>query len=229
MWEKKPEEDGIGNSSENMVPVQAHPRARPVASPPPPQAPGKTKGSGPTPWSISSAPSSSNSRAGGPARPGNIGGIGPQRYPALPTQNATQYRANAPPQNTTQYRTNTPSQSANSNAGTGDMWETVPVAGPPVAKYGSPWGGRVLAGSTTEAPSHRSNSTSRQAPQDVKKNGWAAISKVHKGKESKWGEGNAAEYNKDEEDEWAKYGRDIRDQKAGKVAKKKKKPVSDSD
>lgn len=65
----------------------------------------------------------------------------------------------------------------------------------------------------------------------MKANGWAKIPKVHKGKEHKWGEGNAADYSKDDEegDVWAKYSRDIRDAKAGKTSKKKKKPASDSD
>lgn len=111
------------------------------------------------------------------------------------------------------------------------MWETVGAAGPPVAKYGSPWGGGVGGPPSTETSSYRSNSTVRVAPMDMKSNGWAKVPKVHKGKEQKWGEGNAADYSKEEggEDEWAKYGRDIRDAKAGKVTKKKKKPDSDDD
>lgn len=104
------------------------------------------------------------------------------------------------------------------------MWETVGAAGPPVAKYGTPWGNRVEESSTAPS-SYRSNSTTRVAPMDMKSNGWAKVPKVAKGKEQKWGEGNAAEYKTEEggEDIWAKYGRDIRDAKAGKITKKKKK------
>lgn len=66
---------------------------------------------------------------------------------------------------------------------------------------------------------------------DMKSNGWAKVPRVQRGKELKWGEGNVADYSKEEgvEDEWAKYGRDIRDAKAGKASKKKKKSNSDDD
>lgn len=110
------------------------------------------------------------------------------------------------------------------------MWETVGAAGPPVAKYGTPWGGRI-DGSSTGTSSSRTASTVRIAPMDIKSNGWAKAAKVPKGKEHKWGEGNAADYSKEEggEDEWAKYGRDIRDAKAGKIPKKKRQEKFDSD
>lgn len=66
----------------------------------------------------------------------------------------------------------------------------------------------------------------------MKSNGWAKVPKVAKGKEQKWGEGNIAEYNTTEEggeDIWAKYGRDLRDARAGKIPKKKKTDRVDSD
>lgn len=107
------------------------------------------------------------------------------------------------------------------------MWETVGVAGAPIAKPAySAWGAPANTGSITENSSRVSRSTSRVAPSDTKSNGWAKINKIPKGKEQKWGGGNIAE---DGEDEWAKYGRDIRDAKAGKIPKKKKQADSNSD
>lgn len=64
----------------------------------------------------------------------------------------------------------------------------------------------------------------------MKSNGWAKVAKIPKGKEQKWGEGNATEHDKAEEggeDIWAKYGRDLRDAKAGKAGKVTKKKKAD--
>lgn len=59
----------------------------------------------------------------------------------------------------------------------------------------------------------------------MKSNGWAKVPKIAKGKEQKWGEGHSADYGETEEggDTWARYGREIRDAKAGKQNYKEEK------
>lgn len=161
-----------------------------------------------------------------PDHPGNIGGVAAPRAYSYAGSVASSVAT------TKSHVTPIPAPSvASGTTGGGGMWETVGAAGPPVAKYGTPWGGGGTGGSSTGTSSYRSTSTVRIAPMDIKSNGWAKAPKVHKGKEHKWGEGNAADYSKEEggEDEWAKYGRDIRDAKAGKVPKKKRQEKFDSD
>ncbi|KAL7271883.1 hypothetical protein RUND412_005325 [Rhizina undulata] len=146
---------------------------------------------------------------------------GPQTQPG--------FNGFAPPRN------NTPNVARNAAQGSAQEWVTVSGAGSTVNnnKYGSPWG-RVSTTATNSRAASENNAASRYAasaasgpPVEVKKNGWAKIDKVPKGKEVKWGEGNAAEV--PAEDEWDKYGRDIQARKMINAPKTKKKVVDFDD
>lgn len=183
--------------------------------------------SGSTGRNPTSSSHGSHSRA--PNHPGNIGGVAEPRpsYAGSVASSTATTHATTRSHVTPHSRTIPTPSVASSVAGDEGMWETVRAAGPPVVKPGTAWVGRA-DGSSTDTSSYRSASTTRVAPMDMKSNGWAKVAKVPKGKEQKWGEGNVAE-EEGGEDIWAKYGRDIRDAKAGKVPKKKKKDRLDSD
>lgn len=101
-----------------------------------------------------------------------------------------------------------------------DQWETVPVAGNTIRKCVSSLGresAKPSTGITTIEAECRYGryGGSRYGgvdPMPTKKNGWAVIDKIHKGKEKKWGE----ELEDDAEDEWNAYGRQIREKREGK-------------